>query len=86
LILWAEYRAALRVLRSQQIDLVYAHWVMPQGIVAQREWERPLRAHQIEKPKQTRRAAAHAWRPFLGEKVDAGATDHCLAIRYFDCH
>ena len=36
LFLWAQYRAGKRVLKSRQIDLVYAHWVMPQGIVAHR--------------------------------------------------
>ena len=30
----AQYRAARRLVRQQNIDLVYAHWVMPQGLVA----------------------------------------------------
>ncbi len=34
--LWAEYAAARRIVREQRIDLVYAHWVMPQGLVARR--------------------------------------------------
>jgi hypothetical protein len=32
--LWAEYRAARRIVSEQKIDLIYAHWVMPQGLVA----------------------------------------------------
>ena len=32
--LWSEYRAAARIVRQQKIDLIYAHWVMPQGLVA----------------------------------------------------
>jgi len=32
--LWAEYTAAKRLIREQGIDLIYAHWVMPQGLVA----------------------------------------------------
>jgi glycosyltransferase involved in cell wall biosynthesis len=32
--LWAEYSAAKRIIREKGIDLVYAHWVMPQGLVA----------------------------------------------------
>lgn len=32
--LWSEYRAARRLVRERGIDLVYAHWVMPQGVVA----------------------------------------------------
>lgn len=32
--LWAQYRAARRLIRACDIDLVYAHWVMPQGLVA----------------------------------------------------
>lgn len=34
--LWAEYVAAKRIIREEDIDLVYAHWVMPQGVVARR--------------------------------------------------
>lgn len=34
LLLWCQYRAAKRIIRRSDIDLVYAHWVMPQGIVA----------------------------------------------------
>ncbi len=34
--LWAEYVAAKRIIREEGIDLVYAHWVMPQGVVARR--------------------------------------------------
>lgn len=30
----AEYRAAKALVRSREKDLVYAHWVMPQGVVA----------------------------------------------------
>lgn len=30
----AEYFAAKRIVRDEHIDLVYAHWVMPQGFVA----------------------------------------------------
>ena len=32
--LWAEYAAAKQIIRDEGIDLVYAHWVMPQGVVA----------------------------------------------------
>lgn len=34
--LWCQYRAAKRMIKTHQIDLVYAHWVMPQGVVAER--------------------------------------------------
>ena len=34
--LWAEYAAAKRIIQEEKIDLVYAHWVMPQGVVARR--------------------------------------------------
>ncbi len=34
--LWAQYRAAKRLIKDHNIDLIYAHWVMPQGVVAQR--------------------------------------------------
>ena len=34
--LLGQYRAAKRLIRDHDIDLVYAHWVMPQGIVAER--------------------------------------------------
>lgn len=30
----AQYRAAKRLIRAHDIDLVYAHWIMPQGLVA----------------------------------------------------
>ena len=32
--LWAEYAAARRIVREEGVELVYAHWVMPQGVVA----------------------------------------------------
>ncbi|WP_299949844.1 glycosyltransferase [uncultured Ruegeria sp.] len=32
--LWAQYAAAKSIARETEIDLVYAHWVMPQGLVA----------------------------------------------------
>lgn len=32
--IWAEYRAAKSIIRESNINLIYAHWVMPQGIVA----------------------------------------------------
>ncbi|MEM6549922.1 MAG: glycosyltransferase [Pseudomonadota bacterium] len=32
--LWAQYAAARAIARDAEIDLVYAHWVMPQGLVA----------------------------------------------------
>jgi glycosyltransferase involved in cell wall biosynthesis len=32
--LWAEYLAAKRIVVERGIDLVYAHWIMPQGLVA----------------------------------------------------
>ena len=32
--LLAEYRAAARLVREERPDVVYAHWVMPQGVVA----------------------------------------------------
>ena len=32
--LWAEYTAAKRLIREKGIDFIYAHWVMPQGLVA----------------------------------------------------
>lgn len=32
--LWAEYAAAKRIVLEDRIDLIYAHWVMPQGVVA----------------------------------------------------
>jgi glycosyltransferase involved in cell wall biosynthesis len=32
----AQYRAARRLVKEREIDLVYAHWVMPQGLVAWR--------------------------------------------------
>ena len=31
---WAEYHVAKRLVREQGFDLIYAHWVMPQGLVA----------------------------------------------------
>ncbi|MCY4333424.1 MAG: glycosyltransferase [Litoreibacter sp.] len=34
--LFAQYRAAKSLIRAQKIDLIYAHWVMPQGLVAHR--------------------------------------------------
>jgi glycosyltransferase involved in cell wall biosynthesis len=33
---WSEYNAAKSIIRQEKIDLIYAHWVMPQGIVARR--------------------------------------------------
>jgi glycosyltransferase involved in cell wall biosynthesis len=32
--LWSEYATARRIVKARNIDLVYAHWVMPQGVVA----------------------------------------------------
>ncbi len=32
--LLAEFRAAVKLVRGRGVDLVYAHWVMPQGLVA----------------------------------------------------
>ena len=32
--LWNQYRTAKRMIKTHRIDLVYAHWVMPQGVVA----------------------------------------------------
>jgi len=32
--LWCQYAAARAIVREAGIDLVYAHWVMPQGLVA----------------------------------------------------
>ena len=32
--LLAQYWAACRLIRTQGVDLVYAHWVMPQGLIA----------------------------------------------------
>jgi glycosyltransferase involved in cell wall biosynthesis len=32
--LWAEYRVAKRLIEKYEINLIYAHWVMPQGLVA----------------------------------------------------
>lgn len=34
--IWSEYNAAKSVVRNEKIDLIYAHWVMPQGLVARR--------------------------------------------------
>ncbi|MEM7472970.1 MAG: glycosyltransferase [Pseudomonadota bacterium] len=34
--LFAQYRAAKKMINTYEIDLVYAHWVMPQGLVARR--------------------------------------------------
>lgn len=34
--LWHQYRAAKRIIKAHKIDLIYAHWVMPQGVVAER--------------------------------------------------
>ena len=31
----AQYRAAKRLIKAHDIDLIYAHWIMPQGLVAQ---------------------------------------------------
>ena len=33
-LVWAEYLAARRIIRESRADLIYAHWVMPQGLVA----------------------------------------------------
>jgi glycosyltransferase involved in cell wall biosynthesis len=32
--LWAEYLAAKRIVVERGIELIYAHWIMPQGLVA----------------------------------------------------
>lgn len=32
--LLGEYRTAIRLIREHQIDVIYAHWVMPQGVIA----------------------------------------------------
>ena len=32
--LLAQYRAAVRIIRSRKIDIVHAHWLLPQGLVA----------------------------------------------------
>jgi glycosyltransferase involved in cell wall biosynthesis len=32
--MWAEYYFAKRIVREHGIELIYAHWVMPQGLVA----------------------------------------------------
>ncbi len=32
----AQYRAAKRLIKMHDIDLIYAHWIMPQGLVAHR--------------------------------------------------
>ena len=34
----AQYLVARRIVRDQAIDLVYAHWVMPQGLIAYGLW------------------------------------------------
>ncbi|MBL0924448.1 MAG: glycosyltransferase, partial [Sphingomonadaceae bacterium] len=34
--IWSEYTAAKSIIRDEKIDLIYAHWVMPQGLVARR--------------------------------------------------
>lgn len=34
--LWFEYRAAKSLVKRDDVDLIYAHWVMPQGLVAWR--------------------------------------------------
>ena len=33
-LVWAEYLAARRIIHESGADLIYAHWVMPQGLVA----------------------------------------------------
>jgi glycosyltransferase involved in cell wall biosynthesis len=38
--LLAQYRAACRLIAKRKIQLVYAHWVMPQGLVAWLLWRR----------------------------------------------
>lgn len=32
--LFGEYRAAIRLIRDHKIEAIYAHWVMPQGLIA----------------------------------------------------
>lgn len=34
--IWTQYSAAKSIIRDNNIDLIYAHWVMPQGLVARR--------------------------------------------------
>lgn len=34
--LWGQYRAAKKIIAENEIELVYAHWVMPQGVIAER--------------------------------------------------
>lgn len=34
--LWSQYRAANKLVKQDNVDLIYAHWVMPQGLVAWR--------------------------------------------------
>lgn len=36
MLMYSQYRAAERLIREEEVDLVYSHWVMPQGLVAQR--------------------------------------------------
>ncbi|MGB3469652.1 MAG: glycosyltransferase [Erythrobacter sp.] len=32
--LWSQYRAAKKLVKRDNVDLIYAHWVMPQGLIA----------------------------------------------------
>jgi glycosyltransferase involved in cell wall biosynthesis len=34
--IWSEYNAAKSIIGDDKIELIYAHWVMPQGVVARR--------------------------------------------------
>jgi glycosyltransferase involved in cell wall biosynthesis len=34
--IWSQYNSAKSIIRDKNIDLIYAHWVMPQGLVARR--------------------------------------------------
>lgn len=34
--IWSQYRAAKAVVKRGKVDVIYAHWVMPQGIIAWR--------------------------------------------------
>jgi len=39
-LLVAQYRAARRLVAQRRVDLTYAHWIMPQGLVAWLLWRR----------------------------------------------
>lgn len=82
-LLWAEYRAAARIVRRYRIELVHAHWILPQGFIASWVCRRRIpflvTAHGDDVPTAARGMKAWCARWVLRRATGCTANSHATA-------